>query len=433
MKPVKGQKVGEYPGRRTWGAGRAILHVDLDCFFAAVEILHDPRLRGLAVIVGGTGPRGVVAAASYEARVWGVHSAMPMVTAKRLCPDGVFIDGTYSRYSEVSQRFHEILHRFTDEIESIGLDEAFMDISSCLSLFGPPESIAAEIRRLVGAELGLSACVGVGTTKQVAKLASKRAKPQIKGRLVSAPRGVVVIGPGQEREFLGPISVRELWGVGPKTYERLHAAGVEKISDLWSLSESALSSVFAKAGPHIRQLASGTDSDPVVSGSKRKSIGHEQTYPADLTSPVQVDRELVKLADALAARMGRSKVAGRTVTLKIRYGDFRTITRSFSFASPTDSRARIVAKLRELLPEDACSEGIRLLGVSASNLAEKGGVQMTFDDASQSQREEALSQTVAKIRERFGADAVAPASLVEGGGVAVHEENRLRWGNISKT
>ncbi|MDA8081630.1 MAG: DNA polymerase IV [Actinomycetota bacterium] len=404
--------------QRPWDAKRAILHADLDCFFASVEILDNPRLKGLPVIVGGTGPRGVVAAASYEARVWGVRSAMAMAKARNLCPQGVFLDGTYSHYYDVSQQFHTVLRSFTDEIEIIGLDEAFMDVSGCQRLFGPPQVIASEIRRLVKEELGLSVCVGVGTTKQIAKLASRRAKPTISGGAVKAPKGVVVVWPGEEGEFLDPISVKELWGVGPKTYQRLQSIGVERIGDLRGVPNPTLAKILGKASSHLRLLAGGNDSDLVVSESRRKSVGHEQTYPADLSHLSQIDRELVRLAGSVANRMRKNKVLGRTITLKIRFGDFRTITRSVTLTSATDSEGEILVHLRKLFPEGAADGGIRLLGVALSNLKDGAATQLTFDDDYRRERDE-LSRSVAKIKERFGVDAIAPASLICGGEAGV--------------
>jgi len=397
---------------RPWGANRAILHADLDCFFASVEVLDNPRLSGLPVIVGGTGPRGVVNSASYEARIFGVRSAMPTNKARQLCPRGVFLDGNYSRYSEISNRFHAVLRSFTDEIQTVGLDEAFMDVSGSLRLFGPPQAIAEEIRRSVWKELGLSVCVGVGTTKQVAKLASRRAKPAINGGIVGVPKGVVVVWPGGEREFLDPISVRELWGVGPKTYQRLQSVGVERIGDLLRIPDATLTSIFGKATPHLRLLASGSDSDSVTSGSRRKSIGHEQTYPADLYEMSQVDRELVRLAESVANRMRKNKAAARTITLKIRFGDFRTITRSVTLSSATDSGVEILSHLRQLFPGGSNDHGIRLLGVAMSNLKKEGAEQLMLEDEN-GQRGLALSESVAKIKERFGTGAILPASLIE--------------------
>ena len=397
---------------RPWGANRAILHADLDCFFASVEVLDNPRLAGLPVIVGGTGPRGVVNSASYEARIFGIRSAMPTTKARQLCPRGVFLDGNYSRYAEISIRFHAVLRSFTDEIQTVGLDEAFMDVSGSLRLFGPPQAIAAEIRRSVWKELGLSVCVGVGTTKQVAKLASRRAKPAISGGIVEVPKGVVVVWPGGEQEFLDPISVRELWGVGPKTYQRLRSVGVERIGDLLRIPDATLTSIFGKATPHLRLLASGGDSDSVTSGSRRKSIGHDQTYPADLYEMSQVDHELVRLAESVANRMRKNKAAARTITLKIRFGDFHTITRSVTLSSATDSGVEILGHLRQLFPKGSNDHGIRLLGVAMSNLKKEGAEQLMLDDE-QGQRGMALSQSVAKIKERFGTGAILPASLIE--------------------
>lgn len=412
---------------RPWEAKRAILHADLDCFFAAVEILDDPSLKGLPVIVGGTGPRGVVAAASYEARIWGVRSAMPMSTARRLCPRGRFLDGNRSRYVEISQEFLEILNQFTDAVEPIGLDEAFIDVSGAQLIFGTPKVIASTIRDLVQSEMGLSVCVGVGTTKQIAKMASRGAKPSLNGKEVIPPRGVVVVPPGREQEFLDPLSVSELWGVGPKTHQRLHSMGVESIKDLRSIPADSLKAAFGKAGTRLHQLANGIDVDRVVSGSKVKSISHEQTYPMDLVDPVRINNELVRLTDAVVSRMAKKGVLGRTITLKIRFGDFRTITRSSTLGQPTSSSSLILSQVRELLPIDF-EDGVRLLGLSLSHLGEATGVQLTLDGEGGTEREESLHRSVALIRERFGSDALAPASLLDQGKIKVRKMNQDQWG-----
>ncbi len=398
---------------RQWEGKRAILHADLDCFFASVEVLDNPQLKGLPIIVGGTGPRGVVAAASYEARVWGVRSAMPMSQARRLCQNAVVLGVSYARYAEVSKQFHNLLHRFTDEIEPIGLDEAFMDVSGCARLFGPPRLIASQIRDLVSRELKLSACVGVGTSKQVAKLASRRAKPTVVNGKIEPPKGIVVVWPGHEQEFLDPLSVRELWGVGPKTYERLKSVGVTRIKDLRMLPDSTLAQVAGRTGSRLGALARGIDTNPVESRSQRKSLGHEQTYPVDLNFPNEVDRELVRLADQVAARAGRTCVAGKTLSLKIRFADFQTITRSVTLPSPTNSKSMILKHVRKLVPEDACAKGIRLLGVSLSGLLLDGPRQLTLDEGITTERQNAISQSVEAIRERYGTRAIAPASLLE--------------------
>ena len=398
---------------RQWEGSRAILHADLDCFFASVEVLDNPRLRGLPVIVGGTGPRGVVAAASYEARVWGVRSAMAISQARRLCPHGVYLGVSYPRYAEVSKQFQDLLHRFTDEIEPIGLDEAFMDASGCMRLFGPPQLIASEIRNMVFSELGLSVCVGVGTTKQVAKLASRHAKPAIVNRAIEPPKGVVVVWPGHEQEFLDPLSVKELWGVGPKTYERLNSAGIRRIKDLRMLPDSTLISIVGTARSRLRALARGVDTDPVEARAQRKSIGNERTYAVDLHHPSQIDRELVRLADQVSQRARRSSVTGRTISLKIRFADFRTITRSTTLPSATDSRSAILSQVRKLFPQDAFLDGIRLLGVSLTNLGDGGPMQLTLDDTVVDERQSAIAQSVDEIRKRYGSGAIAPASLIE--------------------
>ncbi len=413
---------------RSWGPGRAILHADLDCFFASVEVLDDPSLKGLPVLVGGTGPRGVVAAASYEARVFGARSAMSMSMAQRLCPTAKVIAGRYHRYKEVSGQFFSILESFTDEIESVGLDEAFLDVTGAQKLFGTPTQIAVELRRRVKKELSLSVCVGVAATKQVAKLASKRAKPTISGSKVIPARGVGVVWPGTEVTFLAPLSVRELWGVGPKTQEKLKGIGVKKVFELRAIPDAKLLSILGKGGLHLKRLAEGKDDDPVSARVGVKSISHEQTYPSDLDDPTAITTELARLADAVAATASKKGLVARTLTLKLRYPDFTTITRSATFDIPTSSRGQILLRLRELLPQDAPAVGVRLLGVSLSNLGEVQSTQLHLEDGMKSVRQEKLDRSVVAIREKFGEDSLVPAVLIEKDAIKVKLAHDAQWG-----
>ncbi len=399
---------------RPWDSKSAILHADLDCFFAAVEILDDPSLAGKPVIVGGTGGRGVVAAASYEARVWGVRSAMPMVTARRACPKGIFLSGRYSRYAAISQRFHTVLSSITDEFEPIGLDEAFLDVGGARRLFGSPPTIASEIRRRVKEELDLSVCVGVGTTKQIAKLASRRAKPSVSGRVVRPGKGIEVVWPGQEVVFLTPLSVGELWGVGPKSLELLRKMGVATIGDLRRASDSRLRAAFGARGAKLKELAEGIDTDPVIAHASAKSISHEETYASDLYGLSQITHEVSFLADSLASRAEAKGLIGRTITLKIRFSDFRTVTRSVTLDVPTRSRKVLLDRLRALIPPLSAVDGVRLLGASLSQLSDNRSVQLSLLDYRFDERSEALEKTVNDIKRRFGEGSLLPASLLEG-------------------
>ena len=413
---------------RSWGASRAILHADLDCFFASVEVLDDPSLKGLPVLVGGTGPRGVVAAASYEARVFGARSAMSMSMARRLCPSAKVIAGRHHRYREVSGQFFSILESFTNEIEPIGLDEAFLDVTGAQKLFGSPIQIALELRRRVKEELSLSVCVGVATTKQVAKLASKRAKPTISGSKILPARGVAVLWPGSEVSFLAPLSVRELWGVGPKTEQKLKGIGVSKVFELKAVPDSKLLSVLGKAGLHLKALAQGQDGDQVTQKTGVKSISHEQTYPSDLNDPGAIAIELARLAEAVTTTASKKGLIAKTVTLKLRYPDFTTITRSASFDSANSSRVQILQKLRELLPLGAPEAGVRLLGVSLSNLVEPQSAQLHLEDGIKSVRQEKLDRSVVAIKERFGEDSLVPAALIDNQTIKIRSTHIAHWG-----
>jgi DNA polymerase-4 len=397
---------------------RTILHVDMDAFFVAVEVRRRPELRGKPVVVGGTGDRGVIAAASYEARRYGVHSAMPSTRARRLCPDALFLSPDFDAYSEASARVHEVFRTFTPVVEPIALDEAFLDVTGARRLFGGGDEIARALRTRIADELALACSVGVAPTKLLAKLASEAAKPRATPTGVRPGPGVVVVAPGRELAFLHPHPVQALWGVGPATLERLRRLGVTTIGDLAALPLDALTaSLGSSAGRHLHALARGVDDRPVEPDREARSIGHERTYAADLHDPAQLDRELVKLADAVAARLRHTGVAGRTVTVKVRFGSFETITRSGTAASPVDTAVEVVAVGRRLLAGVDPAPGVRLLGVSVSNLVADAPRQLTLDgtgDADEPSVDEwsDASRTIDEIRDRFGADAIGPASLV---------------------
>ncbi|HUR48887.1 MAG TPA: DNA polymerase IV [Acidimicrobiales bacterium] len=416
----------DFSGGRT--PVRTILHLDMDAFFASVEVLRDPTLRGKPVIVGGDGARGVVAACTYEARAYGVHSAMPSVRAKRMCPRAVFIGGDFSRYIEVSRKLHAILGEFTPLVEGISLDEAFMDVSGAGRLFGSGEEIGHELRRRVQADLGLSCSVGVAPVKMVAKLASEAAKPRatlVRGRPVIEPgKGVFVVNPGTELDFLWPLPLRALWGIGPATEKRLSDLGAHTVGDLARLPvEVVVARVGEASGRHLHELAWARDPREVVPEHGAKSVGHEQTYATDLTDRDRLNTEVVRLADGVAARLGESGLAGRTVTLKVRFADFRTITRSATEKTPLVGGPQIARIAKRLLAAVEPGPGIRLLGVSMSNLVE--GAQLSFEDAS---ADATISPAVDEVRRRFGSDAIGPASLVESGKVGVLRRGDQQWG-----
>lgn len=385
----------------------SILHCDLDAFYASVEQLHDPALVGRPVIVGGLGGRGVVAAASYEARTYGVHSAMPMHRARRLCPDGVFLAPRFDAYHDASRSVMAILRSYSPLVEPIALDEAFLDVSGARRRFGPGREIAVAIRERVRRETGLTVSVGVAGTKFLAKLASDRSKPD----------GLLVIEPGEELAFLHPLPVRSLWGVGPQTQKRLTALGVRTVGDLAALGEDTLVAALGEArGRHLHALAHNVDDRAVEPERAVKSIGHEETFPVDHSDADLLRREVTHLADRTAARLRASGHRGRTVQLKVRYGDFRTITRSRTLAHPTDLAAEIAATARALLDAVDVGPGIRLLGVSIQQLVEDATpLALDLDGGAgpaDAGRRAALEDSIDTVRSRFGPDSVRPARLV---------------------
>jgi DNA polymerase-4 len=416
--------------------GRAILHVDMDAFYVSVELLRRPELRGRPVVVGGGGPRGVVAAASYEARRYGVQSAMPSSVARRRCPDAVFLPGDHDRYAEVSTQVHEIFARFTPLVEPLALDEAFLDVTGVRRSRGDAAAIADAIRRSVHEELGLTCSVGVAPNKFLAKLASVAAKPVARPSGVEPGPGVVEVREGEELAFLHPLPVSRMWGVGPATLEKLRGLGVHTVGDLAELGEPTLVTALGRAnGAHLSRLARGLDDRPVEPHRAPKSIGHEETFATDRHTHAELDRELVRLADGVAARLRRAGVGARTLTLKVRFVGFHTITRSSTGADPVDTTEAILRTLRPLLAQIDPTPGVRLLGVSGSQLAPPAEQLRLLDDdlgapapAADPARRGAVTAALDSIRERFGAAAIGPASTVEQGRLRVVRPGAQQWG-----
>jgi DNA polymerase-4 len=413
--------------------GSNILHVDMDAFFASVEIRDDPSLAGKPVVVGGKGDRGVVAAASYEARVYGVHSAMPSARARRLCPDAVWLPGRYDRYTEVSRELHGLFHEVTPLVEGIALDEAFLDVTGARRLFGQPVEIARVLRARIADVLGLRASVGVARSKLLAKLASEAAKPRVQasGSVDEGP-GVVVIEPDRELEFLHPLPVRALWGVGPATQKRLDRYGISTIGELAALPlETLVSALGTSLGRHLHDLAWARDPRTVVPEQAAKSIGHEETYGRDLAGAADLRREVIRLADAVATRLRRAGVAARTVTLKVRFPDFRTVTRSRTLPDATDVGHEIATTAITLLEALDTAAGVRLLGVSCSHLGPPPSRQLELLDeqgAAPHDPHRLAADAIDDIRRRFGDDAVGPATLAAAGGLRVKKKGDTQWG-----
>ncbi|WP_394552332.1 DNA polymerase IV [Agromyces sp. MMS24-JH15] len=378
-----------------------ILHVDMDAFFVSVELLSRPELRGKPVLVGGTAGRGVVSAASYEARKYGVNSAMPMSMALRLCPNAIVLRGDHGRYSEYSKRVMAIFESLTPEVEPLSIDEAFLDVSGARRLHGSPAEIAWTIRERVRRETGLTCSVGVAATKFVAKVASSRAKPD----------GLLVVPATDTVAFLHPLPIAALWGVGRVTEESLARLGLRTVGDVAAMPADALERAVGPAlATRLASLAMGRDPRRVVTGREERSIGHESTFLHDLVDPDEIRRELLRLADNVGVRLRRAGLLGRTVVLKVRYGDFRTVTRSRTLAEPTDVARRIYEEAAAALgPLIDDGERVRLIGVRAEQLRPSGDAAALWDpDEEWRDAERAVDEVVA----RFGRGAVRPAALV---------------------
>jgi DNA polymerase IV len=400
------------------GVVPAILHVDLDAFFAAVEQRDRPELRGKPVIVGGGGPtdRGVVSAASYEARAFGVHSAMPLRTAAALCPGGIFVPVDGAKYQAVSRDVMAILRRFTPLIEPISIDEAFLDVTGSQALFGDGESIGRQIRAAIRDEVGLTASVGVATTKLVAKVASDLRKPD----------ALVVVPPGEEAAFLAPLPITRLWGVGARTAEALREFGVTTIGDLAGLEQAVLERRFGKIGGALTARARGVDPDPVSHRAPAKSIGHEHTFDVDTSDRDVIERTLLAMAEGVAGRLRASGVKAGTVTVKIRDSNFRTITRQRTLPEPTDLTEPIWRAALELARPEVRAIRVRLLGVTASNLGERVQLQLFSSEGDgDGGRGRRLIEAEDAIRRRYGERAVTRARLLGTGLPAPFEHDPM--------
>ncbi len=417
-----------------------ILHIDMDAFFASVEVLDDPSLAGQPVVVGGAGARGVVASCTYEARAYGVHSAMPSLRARQLCPQAVFLPGRHGRYAEVSAELHAVLHDVTPLVEPIGLDEAFMDVAGAIRLLGPPERIAHGLRDRVHDQLGLRCAVGIGRSKMIAKLASRAAKPRATRQGLEPGSGVYLVDPEVELEFLHAHDVEALWGVGPATAGRLHDLGVRTVGDLAALPRDTVVRRLGRAsGAHLAALARGEDPDPVRPDRQAKSIGHEETFSSDLVDTDELERHALRMAESVATMLRGASSSARTVTVKIKFKDLSLVTRSHTSARPLTTGGAIGQVAAALLETVDPGEGIRLLGVSASGLVAAGIDQLSFDlgdgvgedvesAVAREQSWQEVTAAVDAVRTRFGRSSVGSAGRVTEDGVQVPERRDAPWG-----
>lgn len=410
---------------------RVILHVDMDAFYVSVELTRRPELRGKPVVVGGTGRRGVVAAASYEARSFGVFSAMPSTRAQQLCPQAIFLSGDHDLYGEVSERVMAIFHSVTPLVEPLSLDEAFLDVSGAGRSHGDGQTVAADIRQAIWQQEGLTCSVGIAPNKFLAKLGSEQAKPKASPTGPIFGRGVFEVVAGQELEFLHPLPVRSLWGVGKSTGARLSSLGIETVGDLAAVPIGHLtSSIGVASGRHLHALANGIDDRPVEPERETKSISHEETFAYDISDPDKLDTELVRQCDAVAQRLRNNSLVARTATLKVRYGDFTTVTRRLTAPQPFSSASDLLRLGRELLGSIDTSVGIRLLGIGVANLGEDHGQQLSLnlDGQRDSETDTVTTSVIDDVRAKFGASAIGPASAAVDGELRVKRRGEQQWG-----
>jgi DNA polymerase IV len=385
-------------------APRTIFHVDMDAFFASVEVRDDPSLRGKPVLVGGTGARGVVAAASYEARRHGCHSAQPMAVALRHCPHAVVLPPRFEAYSEASAQAFEVFGRFSPLVEALSIDEAFLDMTGTERLHGPRRVAAQALRAAVHERTRLTCSVGIASVKFIAKIASALHKPN----------GLTEVPPGTELEFLAPLSIDKLWGVGAKTEARLRELGVRTIGDLRRLPADALARWFGESGLHLHALAHGRDERPVTPGRERKQVSVEDTYAVDVVGRDALRRKLLSQATRVADRLAAKEIWGRKVQLKIRDTDFRTETRQCTLSEPTREAKVIYDAVCELLAEvELRGRKFRLTGVGVGQLVDGVAPQqldlLVAVEPPARAKGEALQGVLSEVRRRFGHQALFPA------------------------
>ncbi|MDT0196318.1 DNA polymerase IV [Arthrobacter sp. AB6] len=401
------ESTNQQPGARLPGRRRkCIMHVDMDAFFVSVELRTRPELMGRPVIVGFPADRSVVLSASYEARAFGVKSAMPMAVAARMCPNAVIIEPRHKLYYEVSARLMGIFESITELVEPLSVDEAFLDVTGAIRRLGAPRGIGEMIRRQVASELGITASVGIAESKFVAKIASTRCKPD----------GLLMIAPDETVPYLHSLPVGALWGVGAKTAEVLARMGIRTVADVAATPVSSLKKMLGATGEHVHQLSWGIDPRPVVPVRLEKSVGAEETFAVDTADDALLHRELLRLSHRTAARLRSSGMVARTIALKLRFADFSTITRSKTVQTPVDSAQLIYAVALQLLESVGDrAMTVRLVGVRAEQLedAARTSLQLSIDRRDDNWR--AAEQALDEVARKFGSKSVLPARLMEPG------------------
>jgi DNA polymerase IV len=383
---------------------RVFAHVDMDAFYASVEIRDDPSLVGKPVVVGGSAKgRGVISAASYEARKYGIHSAMPTAEAQRRCPQLVLLPVDFTKYRSVSAQIMTIFARFSPVIEPLSLDEAFLDLSGTARTLGPPETVGRDIKAAIHEATRLTASVGIAPVKFVAKIASDLEKPD----------GLVIVVPGAVTAFLAPLPIGRLWGVGPRTRETLEGIGIRTIGDLAAADAKLLTARFGQSGEHLYNLARGRDEREVIPDWDAKSYSHEETFPRDRADLEFLEGILLDQAQRVSRRLRQDAVAGRVVQLKLRFGDFRTITRRVTLARPTTDAGLLYRTGRELLHRNWEHAPIRLIGLGMSGIAPADGAPLDlFEDHADEERRARLAATIDRLDARFGHGTILPAKVL---------------------
>ncbi len=383
-----------------------ILHIDMDAFYASVEQLDHPELRGKCVIVGGTSNRGVVSAASYEARKYGVHSAMPVFKAKKKCPDGIFLRPRMARYLEVSGTLMSLLRAYSPLVEPVSIDEAYIDLAGCEKLHGSPEEIAHKIKEQIKETLDLTCSVGLAPTKFLAKIASDMDKPD----------GFFIISEDRVRSFIESLPIRKVPGVGTMTHKKLDAMGIKTLGDVCSYPETALFKQLGKFGKRLLELAAGIDYSPVIPTPDHKSVSSETTLGTDTADKEHLAGYLLKQSEDVAKQLRKLGVKAKTITLKIKHADFKQATRSTTLSMPTCSSENIYSEARRLLMDYPIQKKIRLIGVGTSGFITKGSPTQIglFDREKKSgDKWERVDRTVDSIAEKFGTAAIKRARLTE--------------------
>ena len=392
-------------------AVRTVFHVDMDAFFVSVEELFDPSLKGKPVVVGGQrDQRGVVAAASYAARKFGVHSAMPLRTAAKLCPQAIFVEGHPDRYRECSEKVHHVLSSFSPQIEMVSIDEAYLDMTGTDRLHGPPMLAADKLHHKMKAEAELNCSIGIGTSRLIAKVCSGKAKPH----------GMLYVVPGQEAKFLAPLEVRDIPGVGKVTEQKLNAIGIRRVGDMAALDESFIEEHLGKWGLALAGKARGEDAGAWFQGAigesdAAKSISHEHTYDVDTNNVQQIEATLMRLSEMVGRRLRENKFHARTLQLKLRYKDFTTITRARTLKAPTQLDNEIFHQIRQLFQANwRGGAQVRLLGVQAASFDSQPAQQSLLESSGREKWQNALS-AADRLRDKFGESSVTLATGMRGG------------------